>query len=287
LRLRAALLGAAIALLAPAQPAYADAPGPKHRFAITREGDKRLPGHTIFHPRNLSAPKFKLPVVAWGNGGCRNSNEEFRFFLMNFASFGYLIVANGPPENPYHPEELDGLVRPQPQKLVDAIEWAVSENARRGSKYYRKLDTSRIALMGQSCGAWEAIAASADERVKSTIAWNNGGDPHGDASKLHAPVAYVNGGSRDFMFWNGRLGYERTSNAPAVHASNPDGGHTDWWDDPPDGSHPDIQREPLLVAQRWLEATLYKRSSARAFFIGTECGLCSRPGWSVESKGWD
>src|SRR4051812_3066116 len=155
--MRTAVLALVIAAVLPATAA-ADkpTPGPEHNYGVWRGGDASLPDHTIIRPADLDLP-FKLPIVVWGNGGCRDTNEEYHYFLTHFAAYGYFIVANGPPENPYHPEELNGIADPQPGKLIAAIDWAVAENARKGGKYYGKLDTSRIAVMGQSCGAWEAI----------------------------------------------------------------------------------------------------------------------------------
>jgi hypothetical protein len=269
--------------------AQAAMPGPSHAFPVTREGDSRLPDHTILHPTALDAVGFKMPIVAWGNGGCRDSNEEYHYFLTHFASYGFFVIANGPPENAYHPEELGGLVNPQPKKLTAAIDWAIAENGRPGSKYYRRLDTRRIAVMGQSCGAWEAIDASADPRVKTTVAWNNGGDPHaGDVTKLHAPIAFVSGGMNDYTLADTMLGYATVPDSiPAVHADNANAGHTGMWDDPSSPGQVTYQDEPLVVAPKWLALTLYGRQSGRRFFLGPDCGLCRRSGWTVESKNWD
>jgi hypothetical protein len=286
-RRAAAAVACAGLLLALPAAARAAVPGPSHAFPVTREGDPGLADHTIVRPTDLDAVGFRLPIVVWGNGGCRDSNEEFHYFLTHFAAYGYFVVANGPPENPYHPEELNGIADPQPGKLTKAIDWAVAENGRRGSKYYGKLDTTRIAVMGQSCGAWEAIDASADPRVKSTMSWNNGGDPHaGDVSKLHAPIAFVSGGQSDYTLAETTQAYARTT-VPAIHADNADAGHTGMWDDPSSPDQKTWQDEPLAIAPQWLALTLYGRDEGRRFFLGANCGLCTRAGWTEESKNWD
>jgi dienelactone hydrolase len=289
--MRRALTAVACAATLLALPSVADAdvPGPAHAFAVTREGDAGLPDHTIIRPADLNAVGFRLPIVAWANGGCRDSNEEFHYFLTHFATEGFFVVANGPPENPYHPEELNGIANPQPGKLTAAIDWAVAENARPESRFYGKLDTSRIAVMGQSCGAWEAIDASADPRVKSTISWDNGGDPHaGDVSKLHAPIAFVSGGTQDYTLAETTQAYARVpASVPAIHADNADAGHTGMWDDPSSPDQTTYQAEPVIIAPQWLALTLYGSDAGRQFFLGANCGLCTRSGWTVESKNWE
>jgi len=284
-------LALAVAVVSPAT-AWADRPGPARTFPVTREGDAGLPGHTVLRPTDLASVPFRMPVVVWGNGGCRNSNEEFRYFLRRFAAMGFFVVANGPPENAYHPEELSGIADPQPQKLIDAIDWALRENDRAGSKYFGTLDSSRIAVMGQSCGGWEAIDASADPRVDATIAWNNGTTPGhgGDVTKLHAPILFVSGGTSDYSIQFTLAGYLATpASVPAVHADHPDAGHTGLWDDPAEPAQPPgpYQDEPLVLAPQWLAFTLYGDPAGRAFYLGDGCGLCTRSPWTVESKNWE
>ena len=280
--LRLAVVAGAM-LCAPA--ARADIPGPQHKFPITREGDAGLPEHTIFRPTDLTSPQFKLPIVAWANGGCRRSNEEFRYFLMSFSAMGYFVVANGAPENPFVPSETAGLANPQPHQLIDAVDWAVKQNASPSSRFYNRIDDRRIVVMGQSCGGGEAVTASADPRVDATIAWNQ---YLGDPSGVHAPILFVSGADQDFTYPMTLANYQRSA-VPAVSASNPAVGHTNMWDDPADGSPPPgpLQNEPLVIAPKWLDFMLYGRESGRAYFLGEVCGLCSRPGWTVESKDWD
>jgi hypothetical protein len=286
-----ALAGLALmlALLAPAPASAADIPGPQHRFAVVREGDPGLPDHTILRPANLRAVHFKLPIVVWGNGGCRDSNEEYHYFLTHFAAYGFFIVADGPPQNPYNPGELTGLLNPQPQKLIAGINWAVRQNSDPHSQYYLRLDPHRIAVMGQSCGGWETMDASADPRVATSIVWNSGADPYSpaDVTKLHAPVLYAYGGLTDYVNWDAIGSYELTA-VPAVLADNTAAGHTGMWDDPTPPAQPPgpYQNDPLLVGAQWLGLTLYGTTGGQKFFLGPSCDLCSRQGWTVQSKNW-
>ena len=61
-------------------------------------GDSSLPTHTIFRPKDLSAfgGRVKLPILAWGNGGCANSPAGHQNYLSEIASHGFIIVAIGP-----------------------------------------------------------------------------------------------------------------------------------------------------------------------------------------------
>jgi len=283
--MRRTLVTAAALLASWPAAARADMPGPQHQYPIVREGAPGLADHTIIRPADLAAVPFKMPIIAWANGGCRDSNEEYHYFLTHFAAYGYFVVANGPPENPYHPEELGGLANPQPHKLVDAIDWVLKK-----SPYRDQLDTSRVAIMGQSCGGWEATDASADPRVDTTIIWNSGANPYHPEgiTGLHAPVLYAYGGSSDYAEAFPLASYPATA-VPAVLASHSEAGHTGFWDDPSDGSPPPgpYQDEPLVVAPHWLNFIFYGHASDRGFFLGDGCGLCQRDKWTVQSENWD
>lgn len=98
----------------------------------------------------------KLPIVAWGEGGCSNIGAFYRNFLGEIASHGFLIVAVGPPQQPQPPAN-------------PGAPGAIAENGRKDSKYYHRLDTSKVAVMGHSCGGIQALAVAADPRVKLVI----------------------------------------------------------------------------------------------------------------------
>ena len=70
------------------------------QYSAILEQDPSLPTHTIYRPQDLSAVKEKLPIIAWGNGGCANNGLSHRNFLMEIASHGYLAIAIGPPVAP-------------------------------------------------------------------------------------------------------------------------------------------------------------------------------------------
>jgi hypothetical protein len=139
-------------------------------------GEPTLPTHAIYRPRDLRpfGGGHLLPIVAFGNGGCRNTSGEFRNFLSEIASQGFLVVAIGPAGNAVvmGGEERQNMTAAS--QLLDGVTWAVAENSRTGSPYFGKLDVTKIAVSGQSCGSQQAIQVSDDPRVSTTVALSQG-----------------------------------------------------------------------------------------------------------------
>ena len=321
-RLLSALLLAALPLGLAAQPVAEEVPpaeiaakvaaanaaldeGGAGPFKAEMVSDPGLATHTIYRPRNLAAAaaRGKLPIIAWGNGACANYGNRFRYFLTELASNGYLVLAIGPagprtvewktdltPGNPVPTNErLPGSYAAQ---LGDAIDWAIAENARKGSPYYRRLDTSAIAVAGQSCGGLQAISAAADRRVKTLLVLNSGTFPvtarplagTGDAIKaslrrIPKPVLWMTGDASDNAHPNATADFDAFTAGPAVQAWHQGTGHSVHWREPRGGLF-----TPYLV--EWLDWQLKGRSAARGTFVGADCKLCGEAGWNVRSKGF-
>jgi dienelactone hydrolase len=276
-----------------------------------------LPTHTVYHPANLSAAGLhKLPIIAWGNGACINYGNRFRNFLTEIASHGFLAVAIGP----MGPAEVETAVsgskaRGKPAavssaakrnagsppidyipsdttagQLTDAIDWAIAENSRPGSPYYGKLDTSKIAVMGQSCGGLQATAAARDPRVSVLGVWNSGlftdaqrikDIADADVSKealpsLKVASIYVTGDSSDQAFKNAEDDFARIA-GPSVRL---------WRDKTP---HAGTYREPNggafgPVGVAFLKWRLLGDKEAARMFTGADCTLCKQPEWHVRTK---
>ena len=161
--------------------------GPYKAIAVSNSS---ISTHTIYRPKDLSAfgDKEKLPILAWGNGGCANSNTAHQNYLSEIASHGYFIVAIGPLQAAGAPRGA-AAGGPSGGTLLQAMNWATEQNANPQSPYYRKLDPSKVAVFGHSCGGLQALEISPDLRVKTTLVVDSGilNDPNQRPGAAAAP----------------------------------------------------------------------------------------------------
>ncbi|MFM2123593.1 MAG: hypothetical protein RL328_44, partial [Acidobacteriota bacterium] len=272
------------------------------------EQDPSLATHTVYRPQDLSKVKGKMPIIAWGNGGCANNGLSHRNFLMEIASYGFLAVAIGPPQAPPAAAQAkgapkggapkgDGKQAPagpatKSSQLTDAINWALAENNRKGSPYNGKLDASKIAVMGMSCGGIQSYAVATDPRVKLVGIFNSGilpapsgpGQPamedvrKDQLDKLHSPIFYVTGDKTDIAYENGLDDFKRITKVPAIHTFKDGVGHGGTYSQPNGG-------EFAKVAVAMLRWQLKGEKDESKMFVGANCGLCQQAGWHVETKG--
>jgi uncharacterized protein len=263
------------------------------------------PGYTFYRPAVL--PQEPLPLVLWGNGGCRNNGLSVSHFLREIASHGYFVVANGAPR-----EEAAVLAKLPPAsppavlpsaattarvrvpdetsvgQLLAAIDWAETANRDGDDRLAGHLDTERVAVLGHSCGGLQALSAAADPRIDVVMAFaagvynqpgsglSNVAITKDDLARLHTPVAYVIGGPDDIAYLNAVDDFARISHVPVMLANLPVGhGGTfalanggDW----------------ARVAVDWLDWQLKGDAGAGLSFLGDGCRLCTTYGWTIERK---
>jgi poly(3-hydroxybutyrate) depolymerase len=272
---------------APTPPPRATTLGP---HGVTAESYPTLSTHTAYHPTNLATfgPSNRLPIVSWGNGACVRNGSAFSGFLTQIASHGYLAISIGPKNPPSGPAPAPTI---DDHLLLDAIDWAVRQNGDRSSRFYNTLDTTRIAVMGQSCGGLQALAVSHDPRITTTVVWNSGALPPGSSSpalkqsagnkdslnRLHGPVAYFIGGPTDVAYPNAEDDFARISKVP-VFKGNLNVGHGGTYRQPGGGWFGE-------VAVAWLDYRLKGSAEAAKWFVGADCRLCTDPLWAIEKKG--
>lgn len=277
-------------------PASADTP----RIVVLEDGgtgpypaiiteDPGLPGMTLYRPRDLSpfSGARKLPVLLWGNGACANTTYEHKNFLNEIVSHGYVVLGLG------LLSQLEERGEPARQptsagQLLAALDWIVAENASGSSVFSGKIDTTRVAAMGMSCGGLQAIAISADPRISTTIVCNSGVLPapsprrlmpaltKDDLAKFHAPVLYILGGPSDIAYGNGMDDFARVDHVPIV-MTNLDVGHGGTYHLPHGG-------EFTRVALAWLDWQLKGEQQASSMFLGADSELSRDPKWTIEVK---
>lgn len=254
------------------------------------------PGYTIYRPARW--PEKQLPLVLWGNGGCRNNGLSASHFLREIASHGYVVIANGAPreERPVQ-ASLPPASGPRPTRapppratpdetqvsqLLGAIDWVGA------SDLGPRVDTTRIAVMGHSCGGLQALAAAADPRIDAVVAFNSGvyvragsglsgvGIVKDDLKKLHTPVAYILGGPDDIAYPNGSDDVERIVHVPVFHANSPVG-HGGTFSLANGGEYG-------RIGAAWLDWQLKGSKAAGAMFAGADCGLCKDKTWTIVRK---
>ncbi|MFG2046625.1 cellulose binding domain-containing protein [Micromonospora sp. NPDC048935] len=232
------------------------------------ETSASLANHTIFRPQTL--PSERLPIVVWGNGGCSANGLSQGNFLREIASHGFLAIANGAP---------NGSGSTTSQMLTQSIDWAVAENSRPGSKYFNRIDTTKVAVAGFSCGGLEAYAVSNDPRVTTTGIFSSGLLNDADdyqLRRLTKPIAYFVGGPSDIAYPNAIDDWGKLPAGLPAFMGNLNVGHGGTYDQPNGG-------EFGRVAVLYLKWRLKGDTTAGGTFVGPDCGLC-RTQWSVQQK---
>jgi hypothetical protein len=248
--------------------------------------ESSLQTHTVFRPENLSAfgSKNKLPIIAWGNGACANSPWEHVNFLSEVASYGFLVVAIGPMPQP----GVKPSGRTTSSQLSDAIDWAIAQNSDRKSPLYKKIDVTKIAVSGMSCGGLQTLEIAPEPRITTAVIYNSGilgasgGMPGMPALtkdqllKLHTPTLYVLGGEKDIAYKNGMDDFKRIDHVP-VFVANMDVGHGGTYRQYHGG-------EFAKVAVAWYKWQLKGDPIAGNMFTGNSPGLAKDTKWKVEKK---
>jgi len=157
--------------------------------------DSSLAGHTIFAPKTPPAGNVSLPFIAWGNGACTLNAGQYQNFLVEIASYGYVIAADGTPNGPTSTTQQSKV-----QDMRQSIDWALSGKAAK----YGNVDTTKVTTAGHSCGGQEAMStAYHDERVKLIMMFNIAifqDDRRYLLQEIKVPVAYFIGGKNDMGY---------------------------------------------------------------------------------------
>lgn len=100
-----------------------------------------------------------MPFIAWGNGACTLNAGQYENFLVEIASYGYLIAADGTPNG-------GSAAQSKVQEMRDSVDWAFKG----GAKKYGNIDLAKTTTAGHSCGGLEGMSvAYHDERYMLTF----------------------------------------------------------------------------------------------------------------------
>lgn len=256
-------------------------------YSAIMVSENSLTTHTVFRPKELNVFEGgnKLSVVVWGNGACANSPWEHVNFLSELSSFGFLVIAIGP-----IPKEGDIVTgKSSSSQLIDAINWAIYQNNDKNSIYYNKIDESKIAVSGMSCGGLQALEVASDPRVSTLLICNSGifKSPGNGISnmpnltkeslkKIHSPTLYLLGGKKDIAYENGMDDYQQINHVP-VFVANMDVGHGGTYRQHHGG-------EFAKVATQWLLWQLKGSDQAGKNFNGKTPGLANDKNWIFSKK---
>ena len=249
-----------------------------------------LPGMTVYRPKDLTpfTGNKKLPILLWGNGACANTTEEHKNFLNEIVSHGYILIGIGLFDQIENRDPNAPRVITKSSQLIEALDWIIEQNNSSSSEFYGKIETSKIASMGMSCGGLQAIEISDDPRITTTIVCNSGVLPEpspmgampsltkDDLQKYHNPVLYIIGGPTDIAYDNAMDDFSKVSHVPIV-MTNYDVGHGGTYRQPHGGAF-------TKVALAWLNWQLKGIDEDAKEFLGEDCGLCEDSEWDIEIK---
>jgi hypothetical protein len=88
-----------------------------------------------------------MPFMAWGNGGCGHNAGEYHNLLVDIASYGYIIAADGSSTGTGFTQRQQSKV----QDMRDSLDWAFAGKVGK----YGTVDLNKVTTAGHSCGVWK------------------------------------------------------------------------------------------------------------------------------------
>ncbi|MBE6815064.1 MAG: hypothetical protein E7522_06390 [Ruminococcaceae bacterium] len=136
--------------------------------------------YIVYYMSELLTHDSKFPIISWANGtGCPPSLYDG--LLRELASAGFIVIASD------ETMAADGTVQ------IAQIDFVIDENSNKSSALYKKVNTSRIGVIGHSQGGRSAVNAGAmDDRIACVLSLA-GSNYVEEAEKLSKPVLFMAG----------------------------------------------------------------------------------------------
>lgn len=262
-------------------------PAIDRNLPITVEQDAGLPDYNIYRPADLRSTGAPLPVIVWGNGACVRFDGPWKSLLERWASAGFLVLS--PQLSPGTDPDTAGSTTVAQQ--IEALDWAVAENARAGSPFAGRLDLDRVVAAGNSCGGIIALNfASVDDRIKAVFVLSGSSAPPGSPEEMFAavmgnilvPVGYAIGGPEDIATTYAQLDYSLLpEGVPGYIASRFEGTHVDV------SIGAGVLEEVEEISTQWIDFALNGDPQVQQALLDNPCLSCAPATWSVQSKNLD
>ncbi|MBR2876122.1 MAG: dienelactone hydrolase family protein [Clostridia bacterium] len=214
--------------------------------------------YLVYYPSELLNKNVQYPLLSWANGtACPPSFYDA--LLQELARSGFVVVASN------ETMAADGTAQ------IAAIDFVLDENINNGSILYKKIDSTKIGVLGHSQGGRSSVnAGAADSRVVCVLSIA-GSNYVEEAQKLSKPVLFL-AGSKD-MVVDPQQWIVTAYNAvtgPAAYASLNGAIHTTCCSNP--GAY-------VNYATTWFNAWFFNNGNLKAVFANGG-DLSQNPNWS-------
>ena len=212
----------------------------------------------VFYPGEITSADTPFPVFVFGCGA-GSGPADYERHLEQMATWGFIVVCEVSTGNG--------------TELTTAIDWITRQNDRRSSRFYQKVNTSKIAAGGHSRGSISTFEMADDPRLSTTIHVAGGSFDGNGADNLENPVAYICGADDSMGTDNTETDYENTD-VPAFFTVMEGVGHI----------YATQEGMPAMIA--WLRWHLYDETSRKAEFLEPD-GVFQTGIFDSQTKNWD
>ena len=104
--------------------------------------------------------------MLWGEGNCVGDGLAYKEFLLQTASYGIMIIANGWVKDIPGRQKQGRDTTKDMKYFTDSITWIESQAGKAGSKY-ETVNATLLGASGHSCGGLQTIEMRSDKRIKT------------------------------------------------------------------------------------------------------------------------